>query len=177
MSIAEITRDEWSKVKEIYLEAFPKRERKPFFNLKHSVKKGKVKIFTAKDEGETIGFIAAIPYKDMVMIDYLAVSQKIRSKGTGSKLINEACKYFDDKKIVLLIEKPDEKAENAEQRVARKRFYNKNGFENTDFNMDGTSGEMEILTKGGTISREEYLDLQEYALGKVFFKLSGIKVI
>lgn len=38
---------QWAKIKEIYVEAFPKRERKPFFTLKHSVKKGKARIMVA----------------------------------------------------------------------------------------------------------------------------------
>lgn len=33
---------DWKQVKDIYCEAFPKCERKPFFMLKHSVRTGKV---------------------------------------------------------------------------------------------------------------------------------------
>lgn len=32
---------QWAEIKEIYLEAFPKRERKPYISLRRSVKKGK----------------------------------------------------------------------------------------------------------------------------------------
>ena len=35
---------DWKRVKDIYCEAFPKCERKPFFMLKHSVKTGKVQM-------------------------------------------------------------------------------------------------------------------------------------
>ena len=41
---------------------------------------------TASEEGRLLGFTVLIPYQDMVMVDYLAVSSKIRSKGTGSYL-------------------------------------------------------------------------------------------
>lgn len=41
----------------------------------------------------------------------------------------------------------------------------------------GASGEMEVLNYGKKISKEEYLRMQEYALGKLFFKLSKIKVL
>lgn len=109
--------------KSIYMEAFPKRERKPFFVLKHSVKRGKARVFTASDENRLLGFTVAIPYQNMVMVDYLAVSGKIRSKGTGSFIMQEICQYFSDKKVVLLIERLDEGAENREQRIARRRFY------------------------------------------------------
>ena len=33
--------EQWAEIKSIYMEAFPKRERKPFFTLKRSVKKEK----------------------------------------------------------------------------------------------------------------------------------------
>ena len=35
---------------------------------------------------------------------------------------------------------------------------------------------MEVLNYGGTVSQEEYMDLQRYALGKLFFRLSRIQL-
>lgn len=35
---------------------------------------------------------------------------------------------------------------------------------------------MEILNFGGTVSPKEYMDLQQYALGKLMFWLSGIRL-
>ncbi len=168
---------QWAKIKEIYVEAFPKRERKPFFTLKHSVKKGNARIMVAVEEEQLLGFVVLIPYRDMMMVDYLAVSSKIRSKGTGSFIMQNVCRRFENKKIVLLIECLDDSAENKEQRVARRKFYLKNGFVSSNIFIEGASGEMEILNYGGTVSTEEYLALQEYALGKLFFKLSKIRLI
>ena len=144
MRFAEIEASQWKEIKSIYMEAFPKRERKPFFVLKHSVKRGKARVFTASDENRLLGFAVAIPYQNMVMVDYLAVSGKIRSKGTGSFIMQEICQYFSDKKVVLLIEQLDEGAENQEQRIARRRFYLKNGFTSADIFVEGAGGDMEI---------------------------------
>ena len=107
---------DWKQVKDIYCEAFPKCERKPFFMLKHSVRTGKVQMLAAMEGELLLGFLAAVPYEDMVMVDYLAVSDKIRSKGTGSRLLQELCSRFAEKKVVLLIERPDVPAENINQR-------------------------------------------------------------
>ena len=41
MNITPILDHQWKDVKSIYLEAFPKSERKPFFTVRHSVKKEK----------------------------------------------------------------------------------------------------------------------------------------
>ncbi len=96
MTFAKMSWNQWEGVREIYLEAFPKAERKPLFSLKRSVRSGKAEIFTAAEDGVLLGFIVVIPYRDMLMVDYLAVSAKIRSRGTGSLLLQEICRRFSD---------------------------------------------------------------------------------
>lgn len=177
MDFTVVNAQQWKEIKDIYMEAFPKRERKPYFVLRQSVKREKAVLMTATEGNQLLGFVVLIPYQDMVMVDYLAVSSKVRSKGTGSFIMQNVCRQYADKKIVLLIESLDNAAENKEQRVARRRFYLKNGFTSSDIFIEGASGEMEILNYGGKVSQEEYLALQEYALGKIFFKLSKIRVI
>lgn len=168
---------QWPEIREIYMEAFPKRERKPYFSLRRSVQKGKAMIMTACEAGKLLGFTVLIPYKDMVMVDYLAVSSKIRSRGTGSRLMEEVCARFPDKKIVLLIERLNDAADNREQRIARRRFYLKNGFTSSELMINGASGEMEVMNFGGKVSGADYMSLQKYALGNLFFRLSGIRLL
>lgn len=139
--------------------------------------KNAYRIFTAIDDQTLMGFVMVIPYEDMVMVDYLAVSGKIRSRGTGSFLMQEICKYFSGKKVVLLIERPDETARNQEQRIARRRFYFKNGFTSSGIFTKGAGGDMEILNFGGQVSPDRYLALQKYALGSLFFRLSKIQIV
>lgn len=174
MEFTEICNNQWKKVKEIYLEAFPKQEQKPFFVLKHSVKSGKSQLFTALEKNVLLGFVVVVPYQNMVMVDYLAVSQEIRSRGTGSRIMQEVLRLFVGKKIVLLIERLNECAENNEQRISRRRFYIKNGFTSSDIFIHGASGDMEVLNYGGKISPIDYLKLQKYTLGKLFFCFSRI---
>ena len=168
---------QWEEIKDIYFEAFPKRERKPYYSLRRSVKKKKAILMTAVEGEQLLGFVVLIPYQNTMMVDYLAVSSKIRSKGTGSYIMRNVCEAFSDKKIVLLIERLDDKADNQEQRIARRKFYLKNGFDSSGIVITGASGEMEVLNYGEKISEEEYIRLQEYALGTIFFKLSKIKVL
>lgn len=176
MKIKYADKNDWKEIKEIYLEAFPKSERKPFFVIKHSIKKGKTKILIATEDNYLQGFVMVIPYRDMVMVDYLAISSKIRSRGVGSKIMQEICRQFSNKKIVLLIERLEDHAENKEQRIMRRKFYFKNGFTSSGIFINGYSGNMEILNWGSKVSVQEYMDLQQYALGKLMFKLSGIEL-
>lgn len=177
MEITLANKNQWREIKQIYREAFPKSERKPFFIIKHSVKKGKAQVFTAIENGILQGFVMIIVYKNMAMVDYLAVSSKIRSNGTGSKIMSEICKKFSDKKIVLLIERLEDNAENNQQRIARRKFYIKNGFTSSDIFINGVSGNMEILNYGGKVSQQEYMALQKYALGDFLFKMSKITIL
>lgn len=167
---------QWGEIREIYLEAFPKAERKPFFAIKHSVKKGKAQLLTATEDGVLQGFVMVIPYGRLVMVDYLAVSGKIRSRGTGGKIIQEVCKRFCDQTIVLLIERLDDNAANWKQRIARRKFYIKNGFTSSDIYISGHSGNMEVLKYGQAVSPPEFLDLQKYALGRLMFLFSKTRL-
>lgn len=176
MEFTSVKKQQWSEIKEIYMEAFPKCERKPFFLLCQSIKRKKAVLAVAVEGNQLLGFTVFVVYKDMVMIDYLAVSSKIRSRGTGSRILEHICGQFPDKKIVLLIERVDDMAENCQQRTARRRFYLKNGFTSSGIFITGAGGDMEVLNYGGTVSQEEYMDLQRYALGKLFFRLSRIQL-
>ena len=74
MEILNANQKPWKEIKEIYMEAFPKQERKPFFTVRRSVNRGKALLLTAMENEVLQGFVMAIPYKNMVMVDYLAVS-------------------------------------------------------------------------------------------------------
>lgn len=94
---------QWKEIKTIYMEAFPKRERKPYFALRHSVKTKKAVVMAATEGEQVLGFIVLIPYKDMVMADYLAVSSKVRSRGTGSYIMQNVCRQYKDMEVGSLV--------------------------------------------------------------------------
>ncbi len=176
MEIRKIQNSQWEQVKTIYMEAFPKAERKPFSLIQRAVRKGKSDIWLALDGEIVAGFIVVVPYCDMVMVEYLAVSNQVRSQGTGSKLLAEVCRQYTGHRILLMIEQIDKKANNFEQRTARKRFYLKNGFSPSDFVALGVSGPMEVLCFGGQVSGDDFVKVQKYTLGWLLFFLSRTKV-
>lgn len=177
MLVQKISHNQWPEVKNIYNEAFPASERKPFFTVKRVAQKGKTEVFTAVEEGQVIGFVILAIQQDLILIDYLAVSNKVRSRGTGGFLIQSIGEHYPDHRIVLLIEKPELSAENAEQRLARKRFYHKHGFEEAGFDIKIGQGLMEVLCLNGKVLPEEYLALQKYTLGNIMFKLAKVEVL
>lgn len=88
MQIKPMDNSQWPAIQEIYKEAFPKSEQKPFFLLKRPVRSGKAQLWTAEEDGQLLGFLLADIWKDLVLVDYLAVSSKSRGKGTGSQLLH-----------------------------------------------------------------------------------------
>ena len=67
---------QWKEIKTIYMEAFPKCERKPFFLLRQSIKRKKAVLAVAAEGNQLLGFTVFVVYKDMVIliaISYLGV--------------------------------------------------------------------------------------------------------
>lgn len=109
MHIKPMDNSQWPAILEIYKEAFPKSEQKPFFLLKRPVRNGKAQLWTAEEDGQLLGFLLADIWKDLVLVDYLAVSSKSRGKGTGSQLLQHVMEQYTGKRILLLIERLDER--------------------------------------------------------------------
>lgn len=176
MRFDELKDEQWDIIKAIYKEAFPKVERKPFSRVKKAFKNGNEKIYTACEDGNVMGFAMIIPYKNTVLVDYLAVNDMVRGRGTGGYLLHELERELDGKKIVLLIEKVDDTADNADQRRARRKFYLRNGFVSSSVFVTGKSGDMEVMVHGGKVSGTEVMELMHHALGSWMFKMSKMKV-
>ena len=79
MNITSILDHQWDDVRSTYLEAFPKAERKPFSRF-DVLLKGKSKNIHRVKNNTLLGFVMVIPYKNLVMVDYLAVSGKSAAK-------------------------------------------------------------------------------------------------
>lgn len=131
-------------VKELYLSAFPAYERYPFWLLDFKSRKKNTDFYVVYDDNEYIGLLYLTYYKDLVYVFYLAIDPSQQSKGYGSKILQHLKDIYNDKRLFLNIEKVDPSADNYEQRVKRKRFYEKNGFKNTDFEIEGKVSSMKF---------------------------------
>lgn len=177
MQIKPMDNSQWPAIQEIYKEAFPKSEQKPFFLLKRPVRSGKAQLWTAEEDEQLLGFLLADIWKDLVLVDYLAVSSKSRGKGTGSQLLHHVMEQYTGKRVLLLIERLDDKAENSRQRIARRSFYLRNGFDGAGFCVEIGGGQMEVLRWGGPVTAEEYLGIQRHAMGGLLYRLSHTRVL
>ncbi|MFY8282683.1 GNAT family N-acetyltransferase [Pseudoalteromonas sp. SSMSWG5] len=169
----------YSKVIALYKEAFPGAQRIPAWFLRYKLKKGKAGFNILYEADTWIGLIYATEYKDIVFVQFLAISESFRSDGYGSKVMDSMKYMHSGKRIVLNIEELDEQAENYQQRIKRKAFYEKNGFSSSGYIVKEPAERLEMLILGGNISKEEieamYKNLFGYILG-FFIRPQVIKI-
>ncbi|GAB3044210.1 GNAT family N-acetyltransferase [Virgibacillus ainsalahensis] len=155
------------KVKNLYINEFPKYERLPFWLLIYKSKKKNSDFYAIYDDSEYVGLLYLTYYKDIVYVFYLAIDPSQQSKGYGSKILQYLRKIYKDKRLLLNIEKVDSSADNYEQRFKRKRFYEKNGFKNTNFEIEKKDIVYEILYLGEEVYEYEYHALFKSYLGRI----------
>lgn len=168
MEIRQADRRERKLMKRLYLRAFPKAERKPFGMICRMAAKGLMETLVIVDRGYMVGLAITARYKDLVLLDYFAVSEAFRGQNYGSRALELLKKRYEGERFILEIEIPEEKASNHQQRVRRKNFYLKGGMKETGIQVLLCGVPMELLTDGSAVSYEEYHDIYKYAVNPVF---------
>lgn len=167
----------YSKVINLYKEAFPGAERIPTYFLRYKLRSGKKGFNVLYENNDWVGLIYYIEYKDIVFVQFLAISESFRSAGYGSKVMESIRNMQSGKRIVLNIEELDEQAENYQQRIKRKAFYEKNGFSSSGYFVKEPDGQYEMLIREGSISKEEIEGMYKKLFGHVISFFIRPKVI
>ncbi|MDE6088140.1 MAG: GNAT family N-acetyltransferase [Oscillospiraceae bacterium] len=163
--------------KNLYLSAFPKEERAPFFLILSRLKTGKAEILTAHENGKFIGFAYMVCWKDLAYLFYLAVDGTIRGKGYGTQILNAVKNHYHNRRIFLAREQLDQSAENYDQRISRHAFYVKNGFTDLPCQIKEASVIYDVMGIGGNITAQEYKNLMMAWAGKFLSKMIDMKLI
>lgn len=149
------TSEDLAKVKALYYRSFPQKERRSFPELAEN-RLGNTELVSFYDEERFVGMACLLNSPNLSHIIYLAVDESLRGRGYGSKALELLHQSKRGKRIMVDIEMPDPTAENAEQRIMRKRFYRKAGYEETPIRYEWRRENYEILSFGGKISEMEY---------------------
>ncbi len=134
LTIKRVTKrlENYKEIKEFMKRVFPKEELLPMWILKLLTKMKNYNFNAYYDNDLFVGILFTIEDKDTLFIFYIAVNDKIQSKGYGTKLLQDLFLKYPDKPVSLFIETMDEKdANNYEQRIKRLAFYERNGFVQT----------------------------------------------
>ena len=157
---------EYLRMYSLYRKAFPRCERKPFSLIMKWHKAGKSDIWYFYDEKGFLGFSTTINGEREILIDYFTVSERRRASGNGTKMIRSLLEHYAPLGVFLEIEMLDERAENYEQRVRRRKFYLAAGLEplNTFARLFGT--DMELLGVRCSMDYEKYQDFYLHNYGR-----------
>ena len=149
-----------AQIKALYYEAFPRQERAPWFLLRSKLKSGMAEFYGIYDEKQFIGLLYQVYFRDIVFVFYLAIRPGLRGRGYGSAILDQVKLHSQGKRVILNIEAVDS-GENRQERVKRKQFYLKNGFQDSGFQTREKHVVYDMLWYGGKVSCSEYLELME----------------
>ena len=145
-------------LKKLYLEAFPAKERVPFYILMRLAKKEPVEFLSIYDDSTWIGFIHTLVGEDVAYIFYFAIDSAFRQMGYGSLVLQEYRKIHP--RLSLAIEPLKKDSANFLQREKRLEFYEKNGFEILNTKVVEMGVELELMgVSGSKIKKDEYQKL------------------
>lgn len=122
---------EYPEVKQLYFRAFPQYEREPWTWMMLKSKFKRADFMAFYDRQQFVGFAYVIHSRGFHYILFLAVNDKLRSHGYGSRILSELRQKYTNDSLLLDIEEPNPHAANNRQRLRRLAFYKRNGFYQT----------------------------------------------
>lgn len=142
------------QIKNLYKDAFPRAERKPFAMLIAGQKKKKMELWIFEKEGILQAFAFVILGDTLNILDYLAVNSSLRGQNIGTQVINWLQKKYNEKPLVVEIESVKLSRDIFAKR--RKDFYLRNGFLDCQQDIILFGVPMELLATKRPIHFEEY---------------------
>ncbi len=155
---------------DLYMRAFPEAERKPFSEIERKAAMGEMEILLIREEGRRAGMAITALQEDLVLLDYFAISDLFRGRGIGSDALQLLMALYSDSQFFLEIEKPDEMAENQQERLRRKAFYLRNGMLETGILIELFGIEMELLATKPGLTYERCEKMYRSLMGPMYQK-------
>ncbi|MCD7885131.1 MAG: GNAT family N-acetyltransferase [Lachnospiraceae bacterium] len=173
---------------DLYQEAFPEQERKPFSLIERKAAMGEMEMLLIREEKKRIGFAIVAYGERLVLLDYFAISPRWRGQGYGSAALELIQGLYSDRPLFLEIEKPltadtessdgqaggmdpEEKEGASDIRQRRKAFYLRNGMLETGVQVELFGVKMELLSTVPGLTFEDCEPLYRSLLGPIYRNL------
>ncbi len=150
---------DWLALRKLYKKAFPKYEQKPLWLVWKVMKQNKADVWVAWQGKCFAGLAITMNGDDLILLDYLAVSEKLRGTGVGTKMLRCLQQIYQGKRFFLEIENVYEESPERKMRLRRKHFYLKNDMKEMKIMVNAFGAELEILTYDCQVSFEDYFEL------------------
>lgn len=155
------------KIDQLYQRAFPDNERAPLEMLVTRAREGKGEFLGIYDEQCWVGFVYLITYQRLTYILYLAIDERYRHHGYGSALLQKIQKCYTHT-VMLCIEEVAPHYDNYQQRIKRKQFYLKNGFQEMNFYFYEYKVRYEMLYYGPYLESRYFDELMYFFAGEEY---------
>lgn len=160
---------QWLNLYRLYRSAFPKAERRPFSSILSMSQSGQVDVWYFEEDDHFAGLATTINGDNsLVLLDYFAVSPGHRDQGWGSKMLKMLLTQYHGQHLFGEIEAQDPTADNAQDRIRRKKFYLRLGLQELGIHIRFFGVEMELLSNGYPLTYPEYENFYRKALGDAF---------
>ncbi|MGN1044533.1 MAG: GNAT family N-acetyltransferase [Candidatus Methanomethylophilaceae archaeon] len=146
-------------LRELYESSFPETERVPLVSLLSGPEGTHASLVSVTDGSDIVGMYSVIRDRDMTFLFYLAVSEKDRCRGIGSRILEHIVSH-DPNPVVLNIELTADGLPPTDGRVRRMGFYLRNGFTDTRRVLHDEQGSFNILSNG-TFDEQRYIGLMD----------------
>ncbi len=160
---------------EIYKSSFPIFEQRTLKSQIEVLKNKEYNCSAICENDELIGILFYWKYDKYIYIEHLAISQNLRGKNYGSRLLNEFCK--NNKNTILEIDIPADDVS-----IKRLNFYSKLGFKMQNFEhihppyRKGYEGHtLKVMSFNKDLSDEEYHMFNKF-LNETVMQFSECKV-
>ena len=159
------------EINNLYMEAFPKAERKPMNQIIKVCQNGYGRIIPVLLDDEFVGMFITLDSDgdDILLIDYFAIKSDYRGLSLGSKAI-ELLNKMENKTIIIEIEPCVSDANNLLQRQKRKKFYENLGFKQTDINISWFGVDLELMSLNKIIDFNHYMNLLTSIFPKAYIE-------
>lgn len=150
---------DWWQIYRLYRQAFPRSERKPFAIIRKMHREGRTIVWLARTTDGRLerfaGMATTIEGDGITLLDYFAISPKLRGKGYGSAFLRRLLLGYEDKGLFVEIEAADQDDPDR-LKLRRKDFYLRCGLEALNVIAMVFGVRMELMAKGCTLDFDAY---------------------
>lgn len=148
----------WLRLYKLYLNAFPRSERKPFSVITRQHRKGIFDVWCIRQQGLFAGLAITVKSDELVLLDYLAIEKNYRNHGIGSAVLPLLRQKYAGKGLFLEIESVYENTPDLALRQRRKQFYLRCGMTPMQVMICLFGVNMELMGFDCQISYDQYYD-------------------
>ena len=151
----------WQQIDSLAKESFPPEEYLAPDQLVEMSKADNFDFFALTDGNAFVGFMVVQTHKNLSYLFFLAIDPSCRAKGYGSRAIETLRALYPDKTQVVDFEMLDNEAPNNEQRLKRRQFYLRNGYQETGLFLSYLGVDYEVFCMGDDFEPQEFKDLMK----------------